>query len=289
MMTNESRPVLEGAKLTRTFGKRKAVNDVSFSLASGEFCALLGPNGAGKTTLIKMLTGLLQPDSGEIRYMGEPYSSDRLALKRLIGVVPQHNNLDRELSCAENLKVHGLLYGMRGQQLKSAIDRSLAFAELMEQREVTADKLSGGMKRRLVIARALMHKPKILFLDEPSVGLDPHSRRSMWQFLSRINRDQECTILLTTHYLEEAERLASRVLFIDKGRVIADGDVTSLTRALGPFALERVGEGNRVEFFDSRELALSRLGEIEESGSVRPTTLEDAFLQMTGTRLVTHG
>ncbi|WP_028111097.1 ABC transporter ATP-binding protein [Ferrimonas futtsuensis] len=288
-MTIEPSPVLEGAKLTRTFGTRRAVNDVSFSLVSGEFCALLGPNGAGKTTLIKMLTGLLQPDGGEIRYMGEPYSSDRLALKRLIGVVPQHNNLDRELSCAENLRVHGLLYGMRGQQLSSAIDRSLAFAELMEQREVTADKLSGGMKRRLVIARALMHRPRILFLDEPSVGLDPHSRRSMWQFLSRINRAQECTILLTTHYLEEAERLANRVLFIDKGRVIADGDVTSLTQTLGPFVLERVGEGNWVEFFDSRELALARLGEIEESGSVRPTTLEDAFLQMTGTRLVTHG
>ncbi|USD39400.1 ABC transporter ATP-binding protein [Ferrimonas sp. SCSIO 43195] len=288
-MTQSTQVVLQGRGLKRAFGARQAVADISFELKAGEICAFLGPNGAGKTTLIKMLTGLLTPDGGEIHYQGEAYHPNRLALKKLIGLVPQHNNIDRELTPEENLRVHGLLYQMRGAELNQAIEDSLTFAGLEAHRTTPAEKLSGGMKRRLVIARALMHKPKILFLDEPTVGLDPHSRRTMWSFLGKINQQQGCTIFLTTHYLEEAERLASRVVFIEQGRVIADGSCQSLKQALGAYVVETGTTEPKQEFFDSRSLALARLAQIEEAAVIRETSLEDAFLQMTGTRLVNHG
>ncbi|AZG73304.1 ABC transporter ATP-binding protein [Shewanella livingstonensis] len=278
-------PVLEGKSLHRSFGKRKAVDNASFCINRGDICAFLGPNGAGKTTLIKMLTGLISPDSGDILYDGHAHSTDRLALKQLIGVVPQHNNIDRELTPVENLTVHGLLYKMRGKALTHRINESLAFAELEEHRDIPSEKLSGGMKRKLVIARALMHNPKILFLDEPTVGLDPHSRRKMWDFLSKINKEFDCTIFLTTHYIEEAERMASRVIFIDRGKIIADSNVETLKQDLGSHVLE-VGQDRRQEFFASRGHAMNRLAELAETVSIRQTTLEDAFLQMTGQRLV---
>ena len=274
--------------LTRLFGKSKAVDNVSFAVRQGEICAFLGPNGAGKTTTIKMLTGLLEPDSGKIFYDNQENRSDRHELRRLIGVVPQHNNIDRELTPVENLHVHGLLYQMRGQVLKEAIAESLEFAELTEHKQKPSGKLSGGMKRKLVIARALMHKPKILFLDEPTVGLDPHSRRKMWSFLNKINRERDCTIFLTTHYIEEAERLSSRVIFIDNGKIIKEGTADSLKRSLGHCVLDIEGDDDvRQEFFSDREQAIKRLSEIKnESVSIRETTLEDVFLQLTGKRLI---
>lgn len=284
---SSKQPILEGLGLSREFGKRVAINNVSFSLFKGDICAFLGPNGAGKTTLIKMLTGLLEPKCGEILYDGKAYHANRLELKRLIGVVPQHNNIDRELTPIENLKVHGLLYQMRGQELKLSIEESLSFADLEEHKDTPAEKLSGGMKRKLVIARALMHKPKILFLDEPTVGLDPHSRRKMWSFLSKINQEYGCTIFLTTHYIDEAERLANRVIFLDQGEVIDQQPPQVFKQRLGTHVLE-VGEAKEQRFFSSRQLAMDHLAQLEESVSIREVTLEDAFLQMTGKRLK-HG
>ncbi len=290
---------IEVKSLTRYFGKSKAVDEMSFSLRRGEVCAFLGPNGAGKTTTIKMMTGLLEPDSGQVLYEKTENRSDRHELRRLIGVVPQHNNVDRELTSVENLKVHGLLYKMRGADLARAIDECLEFAGLTEHKDKPASKLSGGMKRKLVIARALMHKPKILFLDEPTVGLDPHSRRKMWSFLNKINKERNCTIFLTTHYIEEAERLADRVIFIDSGKIITQGTAETLKHSLGRYVLEIETEDFHQEFFDDQEQALGRLADIShdplETGSkktrvretsVRETTLEDVFLHFTGKRLI---
>ena len=285
---------IEVNALTRYFGKTKAVDAMSFSISKGEVCAFLGPNGAGKTTTIKMMTGLLEPDSGQILYEKIENHPSRHDLRRLIGVVPQHNNVDKELTAVENLKVHGLLYNMRGASLKEAIDESLEFSGLTEHRDKPASKLSGGMKRKLVIARALMHKPKILFLDEPTVGLDPLSRRKMWSFLNKINKKRNCTIFLTTHYIEEAERLSDRVILIDNGKIITQGTTESLKKNLGQYVLEIETDDFHHEFFDNRELALKKLADITQEPaensigktSIRETTLEDVFLHFTGKRLI---
>ncbi|WCE28387.1 ABC transporter ATP-binding protein [Vibrio sp. SCSIO 43137] len=280
-------PIIETIALSRQFDKSTAVDKVDFTLYKGEICAFLGPNGAGKTTTIKMLTGLLEPSSGEVLYQGEKYHPRRVNLKKLIGVVPQHNNIDRELTLEENLRVHGYLYHMKGAELSQRIRECLEFAELTDHAKKPAGKLSGGLKRRLVIARALMHKPKILFLDEPTVGLDPHSRRKMWAFLSKINRQQACTIFLTTHYIEEAEKLAARVIFIEQGKIITEGSPETLKKAVGQYVVDIQGEELKQEFFDCRTQALTRLEQITETAvSIRETTLEDAFITMTGKRLL---
>lgn len=277
---------IEVAGLTRRFGKTLAVDAIDFRVGRGELFAFLGPNGAGKTTTINMLTGLLRPDAGEISYHGQRFNPQRLAVKRLIGVVPQHNNLDRELTAAENLLIHGKLFGMRADNLQRRIDTCLEFADLSAKRDTAAGKLSGGMKRKLVIARALLHQPEILFLDEPTVGLDPHSRRKMWAFLRRINQEQDCTVFLTTHYIEEAESLADRVLIIDQARIIAGGTPEQLKKSAGNYVLEIYqGDELRNEFFPDRPTAMLRLEQLDTSVRIRETTLEDVFLQLTGKRI----
>lgn len=277
---------IEVQGLSRSFGKTHAVDNIDFRVGQGELFAFLGPNGAGKTTTINMLTGLLKPDAGEMRYHGELFDPKRLSVKRLIGVVPQHNNLDRELTAAENLLIHGRLFGMVGIELQQRIDVCLEFADLTSKRDTPAGKLSGGMKRKLVIARALLHQPEILFLDEPTVGLDPHSRRKMWAFLRRINQEQNCTVFLTTHYIEEAEALADRVLIIDQAKIIAGGSPEQLKQSAGNFVLD-IYNGDEIdnEFFEERSTARQRLEQIDTSVRIRETTLEDVFLQLTGKRI----
>ncbi|MEI6859150.1 MAG: ABC transporter ATP-binding protein [Shewanella sp.] len=285
-ISDRAKVLIDVRSLTRFFGKTKAVDDVSFSINRGEICAFLGPNGAGKTTIIKMLTGLLEPSSGQILYDNKDYHPNRLSLKRMIGVVPQHNNIDKELTLSENLYVHGLLYNMRGKELRNAITESLEFADLVKHKDKPSGKLSGGMKRKLVIARALMHDPKILFLDEPTVGLDPRARRKMLSFLSKINRERDCTIFLTTHYIEEAEKLSEKVIFINDGKIIKQGTAGSLKQAVGQCVLDIEKDELEQEFFADRAQALQRLNEIENIPvSIRDTTLEDVFLHFTGARL----
>jgi ABC-2 type transport system ATP-binding protein len=277
---------IEVRGLSRRFGTTVAVDGIDFRVGRGELFAFLGPNGAGKTTTINMLTGLIRPDAGEIRYHGERFDARRLQIKRLIGVVPQHNNLDRELTAAENLLIHGRLFGLHGAQLRQRIDSCLEFADLSSRRDTPAGKLSGGMQRKLVIARALLHQPEILFLDEPTVGLDPHSRRRMWAFLRRINRERHCTLFLTTHYIEEAEQLAERVLIIDRARIIAAGSPERLKRSAGHYVLDIYAAAEvRNEFFSDRAAALRRLEQLDSSVRIRETTLEDVFLQLTGKRI----
>lgn len=286
-LSSTGRPCeIEVRGLSRSFGKTVAVDRIDFQVGRGELFAFLGPNGAGKTTTINMLTGLLKPDSGEVRYHGERFDPKRLEVKRLIGVVPQHNNLDRELTAAENLLIHGRLFGMSGKQLQQRIDSCLELADLSAKRDTPAGKLSGGMKRKLVIARALLHQPEILFLDEPTVGLDPHSRRKMWAFLRRINQEQNCTLFLTTHYIEEAESLADRVLIIDQAKIIAGGTPEQLKQSVGNLVLDIYYQDEiSNEFFDERPAALQRLEQLDTSVRIRETTLEDVFLQLTGKRI----
>ncbi len=272
--------------LKRSFGKVEAVRGIDLELHSGELFAFLGPNGAGKTTTINMLTGLLRPDSGRICYQGEPFVATAYEVRRRIGVVPQHNNLDRELTAAENLRVHGRLFGLGGPALQQRIESCLELAGLSEKRDTPAGKLSGGMKRKLVIVRALLHEPAILFLDEPTAGLDPHSRRKIWAFLRRINQEQHCTLFLTTHYIEEAEQLAERVCFIDQGRIIASGSPDELMKRTGSYVLDIYNDEDvDNEFFNDRATAMARLEQIDRTVRIRKTTLEDVFLQLTGKRI----
>ncbi|RME63162.1 MAG: ATP-binding cassette domain-containing protein, partial [Nitrospirae bacterium] len=218
--------------LTKVFGTKRAVDGLSVSIPEGQFVGLLGPNGAGKTTTIKMLTGLLRPTEGSIYYYGRLFEPRDREVKALIGVVPQYSNLDRDLTAYENLNLHCILYGMPPRTRKQKIEEALEFSGLSEWSQKPVRVFSGGMRRRLVIVRALLHEPRILYLDEPTVGLDPQSRRSLWDLIVRINREKAITIVLTTHYIEEAERLCQRVLIINQGRIIADGEPHSLKAQL---------------------------------------------------------
>ena len=227
-------PILDTKGLRKVFGARPAVNGIDFSLGEGEFVGLLGPNGAGKTTTIKMLTGLIKMTGGHISYYGKDFLVYPNYAKKFIGVVPQQSNVDRDLTAYENLYLHTILHGVPRDERAGKIDEALEFAGLRQYRESQVKVLSGGMKRRLVIVRALLHDPKILFLDEPTVGLDPQIRRSLWDLIIKVNQQKGTAILLTTHYIEEAEKLCSRVVIIDEGKIIAEGKPVSYTHLTLP-------------------------------------------------------
>lgn len=277
---------IEVKNLTKKFGDVPAVDDISFTVETGSILAFLGPNGAGKTTTVNMLTDLFQPTSGEIFYRGEKFTSKRDDLKRTIGVVPQHNNVDRDLSVYQNLRVHGMLFGMGRSQLERRIEESIEFAGLGAHAGKKAGKLSGGMKRRLIIARALLHEPSILYLDEPTVGLDASVRRTMWDFIRNINTNKDCTVFLTTHYIEEAEMLSDNVIVIDRAKIVAEGNSSLMKEKVGKWALDiLVDDVTETEFFATREEALKRLSETSDTAKLRKTNLEDVYLSITGRRI----
>jgi ABC-2 type transport system ATP-binding protein len=270
--------------LTKVFGAHKAVDGISFDVEEGSILALLGPNGAGKTTTINMLTGLTIPASGEIRYDGTLFDPQNRRIKQTIGVVPQHNNVDRDLTVYQNLKAHGILFGV--SSLNNKIANALDFSGLAAHADKTAGNLSGGMKRRLIIARALLHEPSVLFLDEPTVGLDASVRRTMWDFIRSINQDKRCTVLLTTHYIEEAEMLSDRVMIMDKAKIVTEGTAAGLKARVGKWALDIYRNGKtETEFFETRDAGLERLGALSDTASIRETNLEDVYLTITGRRI----
>ncbi len=229
-------PAIETRALTRDFGRLRAVDDVSFSVAPGETFGLLGRNGAGKTTVIKMLTTLLPPTSGEARVAGFDVRREAPRVRASIGYVPQALSADGDLTGYENLLVFAGLYGIPRAEVRGRIGEALAFMGLAEASHRLVKTYSGGMIRRLEIAQSMLHRPRVLFLDEPTVGLDPVARIAVWERLEQLQATSASAILVTTHYLEEAERLCARVAIMNAGRLAAIGTPAALKAAIGPGA-----------------------------------------------------
>ncbi|MBE0477172.1 MAG: ABC transporter ATP-binding protein [Coriobacteriia bacterium] len=255
-------PVLRCTGLRKSFGDLVAVDGVGFQIAAGETYGLLGPNGAGKTTSIAMACGLLEPDGGEVRLLGEPLTARSVAPKRAVGYVPQDIAIYPDLTARENLAFFGRLYGLTGGERVSRIDEALETVGLSDRAGDKAGEYSGGMKRRLNIAIGLLHGPKLLVLDEPTVGVDPQSRNSILESVERLGAEG-LAVLYTTHYMEEAERLCDRVGIIDHGRIVAEGTRDELVRL--------VGEHDRVRLTATGELgaavaALQGMDAVREAG-----------------------
>ena len=214
--------------LVKTYGEIKAVDHVSFDVAEGEIFAFLGPNGAGKTTTIQMLTTLVPPTAGSVTIDGIDPRLHPHEVRRRFGIVFQDPSLDGELTAYENMELHGVLYGVPRRARPERIERLLTVFELWDRRKGFVKTFSGGMKRRLEIARGFLHTPKILFLDEPTLGLDPQSRNQLWTHVKHLNQTEGVTVFLTTHYMEEADRVAQRVGIIDHGRIVAQGSSQEL-------------------------------------------------------------
>jgi ABC-2 type transport system ATP-binding protein len=230
--------IIEVTNLTKKFGEITAVDDISFSVAEGEIIAFLGPNGAGKSTTIKMLTTLLHPTSGRIVVNGFDPSKNPDDVRKSFGIVFQDGSLDGELTARENLDFHGVLYGVPAVERRERIEALLKFVDLHDRRDGLVKTFSGGMMRRLEIARGLLHTPKLMFLDEPTLGLDPQTRNQMWAYLQDLNKRDKTTVFFTTHYMEEADRVAQRIAIIDHGKIVASGTSAALKEQTGTPTLE---------------------------------------------------
>jgi ABC-2 type transport system ATP-binding protein len=277
--------MIEIVGLTKKYGDRTAVSDLNLSIQQGELFGLLGPNGAGKTTTIKVLTMLTQPTAGHIVINGCRLPKDERRIKAMIGVVSQHLNLDIELTARENLELHGRLHQIPFEARKQRSEELLQFVELWERGDDMVQTFSGGMKRRLMIARALFHRPQILFLDEPTAGLDPQVRRRLWEVIRRL-ASEGLTVLLTTHYIEEAENLCDRVAILHHGKLIALDSPSSLCQGLGEYVVEwRDGENSNNRFFADRLAAAQFVGTLTAEAAIRRSSLEDVFVELTGRKV----
>jgi ABC-2 type transport system ATP-binding protein len=232
------RPIIRVQHIVKSFGSVMAVNDVSFDVRAGEIFAFLGPNGAGKTTTIKMLTTLLHPTTGSLELDGLDVTTHQTEVRRRFGVVFQDPSLDSDLTAWENMDIHGVLYHVPRQPRRERCEVLLRMFELWERRDDLVKTFSGGMKRRLEIARGLLHTPKVLFLDEPTLGLDPQSRNQMWTHVQSLRAAEGVTVFLTTHYMDEADRVADRIAVIDHGRLVATGSSAELKQQTGAASLE---------------------------------------------------
>ena len=231
--------MIQAEDLVKVFGDVRAVDDVSFRVAPGEIFAFLGPNGAGKTTTIQMLTTLLRPTSGTMMLDGLDPVARPLEARARFGIVFQDPSLDNELTAYENMALHGMLYHVPRRLRIERIEQLLTLFGLWDRRDSLVKTFSGGMKRRLEIARGLLHTPKILFLDEPTLGLDPQSRNQMWTHVRQLNEAEGVTVFLTTHYMDEAERVANRIGIIDHGKIVAQGSAQELKQQTGTASLEQ--------------------------------------------------
>jgi ABC-2 type transport system ATP-binding protein len=234
----EDRLVIKVKELTKIFNDFVAVDRVSFAVRQGEIFAFLGPNGAGKSTTIKILTTLLHPTSGEVQINGFDPVKNQDEVRQSFGIVFQDLSLDDELTAYENMDFHGILYNVSSALRQKRIKELLAIVDLWDKKDHLVKNFSGGMKRRLEIARGLLHHPKIFFLDEPSLGLDPQTRNQLWKYIKDLNYKEKITIFFTTHYIEEAEKIAQKVAIIDYGKIIAQGTVAELKIATKASSLE---------------------------------------------------
>jgi len=275
---------IETIDLTKNYGRVEALRGLNLRVAKGEIYGFLGPNGAGKTTTCRILTTLTKPNAGQARVSGFDVVAQAPQAKNGMGVVAQHTNVDGELSVYHNLKLHGMLHKMPARQRESRIDEMLEFVGLAQRRSSPARQLSGGLKRRLMIARALLHGPSVLFLDEPTVGLDAQTRRRIWELIRQSNR-AGVTIMLTTHYIEEAENLCQRVGVIDDGRIIAEGAPAELLARAGRFVVEPSDGPGQSRFFETRRLAADHAATMEQNATIRRANLEDVFISLTGKKV----
>jgi ABC-2 type transport system ATP-binding protein len=230
--------IIEVKNLTKKFNDFIAVDGISFSVEKGDIFAFLGPNGAGKTTTIRMLTTMLKPTSGEILLNGFDPVKDSNGARHSFGIVFQDPSLDDELTAFENMEFHVVLYGMPKVLRRERIEQLLKIVELEDRKNEQVKNFSGGMKRRLEIARGLLHHPKILFLDEPTIGLDPQTRNHIWSYIKSLNKEEEVTVFFTTHYMEEADRAAKRIAIIDHGKIVAQGTSEELKKQTNSTLLE---------------------------------------------------
>ena len=297
--------IIEADDLTKSYKDMVAVSHIRFSVKKGEIFGFLGPNGAGKTTTMRMIECVSPRTSGTLRVFGMDPDTDPAGIKQRIGVVPQETNLDPDFTCAGNLRVYARYFDIPPAEAEARVKSLLEFVALTEKRDTAIDKLSGGMKRRLILARALINNPDLLILDEPTIGLDPQARHLIWERL-RLLRAQGNTILMTTHYLDEAARLCDRLVIMDHGTFLVEGTPADLVREqvgseiiemdntpeviaclteLGvPY--ETAGDQVQVATDASRELAKTLLDRCRTSRiSTRPATLEDVFLKLTGRTL----
>lgn len=222
--------IIEVKNLEKKYGSFKAVDDVSFAVTKGEFFAFLGPNGAGKTTTIKMLTTLSHQTNGSIEINGFNTKTNHLDVRKSFGIVFQDHSVDDELTAYENMEFHGVIYGVDRDVREERITYLLKFVGLWDRKDSLVKTFSGGMKRRLEIARALVHHPKILFLDEPTLGLDPQTRAHLWGYIKKLNKEEGMTVFFTTHYMEEAERMANTIAIIDHGKIMSKGSPAELKK-----------------------------------------------------------
>jgi lipooligosaccharide transport system ATP-binding protein len=304
-------PVITAELLTKKYKDFAAVDGISFEVAPGESFGLLGPNGAGKSTTMRMVGAVSTRTSGDLSILGLDPNNHGPEIRSQLGVVPQQDNLDQELRVRDNLIVYGRYFGMSRAAISAKADELLEFAQLSDRAKAKVDDLSGGMKRRLTIARALVNDPRILLLDEPTTGLDPQARHILWDRLFRL-KEQGTTLVLTTHYMDEAEQLCDRLVVVDKGTIMAEGSPASLIRDHSSREVLEVrfgsdhnahvaeqlkGAGDRVEVLPDRILIYSSNGEAElvkiiDAGLepitslVRRSSLEDVFLRLTGRSLI---
>lgn len=277
--------MIELRGLTKTFDKFTAVDGINLTIADGEFFGLLGPNGAGKTTTIGMLSTLLLPTAGEIRIDGEKLSRQRKDIKRKASVVTQEYSMRQDMNMDEIMEYQGRLYYMGVKEIREKTEELFTFAGLMEHRKKTVRKLSGGMKRKLMVCRALLTGPKVLLLDEPTAGMDAISRRQMWNLLRRLNA-QGLTILLTTHYIEEAQSLCARVALMDGGKLTEVDTPAALIDKLGAFAVDVISDdGEQSRYFHEKQEAIGFLSGLDARCALRDTTLEDVFVERVGRKL----
>ncbi len=282
---NHKPAAIELVDLTKRYKKVQALKGVSLRVWEGELFAYLGPNGSGKTTTIKILVGLAKATSGKAFLNGFDVEVDSIYAKRQCGYVPQTINLDHELTVYQNLDIHGRLFDMNRKKRRERIDFLLNYIGLLDRINSPVKELSGGMKRRVMIARALLHEPRILFLDEPTVGLDPAIRRKIWALIKKIQMDGT-TIFLTTHYIEEAEFLADRVAFLSEGNLITIGKPKELIDTLGQWAFDTVeNEQMKTIYFRTQEEARKHAALYPGPFSIRRANLEDVFISLTGRKV----